>query len=141
MSPPNERSRPAGNGPANRSLNDDTTSLPPSSDKFLHFRPCARRAPTEFQRMRRPRAEYEAAGRRLRSLYGAKHGPVICRAIGTQSVEFTGATGSVIDVADQLGVRWMRSRSGDGVLVWQEDAADVMAAIEALLGQRVEVTL
>lgn len=109
--------------------------------KALHFRPCRHRAPSEFLRMRRPRAEYEAAGRLLRSLYGARAGVVRCRAIGPYSVEFTGATGTVLEAVRALGVRWMRNKAGDGVLVPEGDAEDVMAFVEGMLGQRVEVTL
>jgi hypothetical protein len=91
--------------------------------------------------MRRPRAEYEAAGRRLRSLYGS-HGPdVTVRAIGAHSVEFGGATGAVLEAVHTLGVRWMRSRNGTGVLVQQASADDIMAFVEELLGKRVQVTL
>lgn len=70
---------------------------------------------------------------------GAAAGPVTVRAIGLQSVEFTGPY-YVLATIQWLGLRFMRSRHGGGWLVRQRDADDLMAALEND-GRTVEVTL
>jgi hypothetical protein len=56
--------------------------------------------------------------------------PVQVRAIGSCTVEFTGADSAVWSAIDRLNARYMRSRFGKAWLVPQADADDVMALLE-----------
>lgn len=66
MSPGNERSRPAGNGPAKESLDDDSAILSLATD-YPAVKPRAtHRVPSDFLRMLRPRAEFRRGERLAR---------------------------------------------------------------------------
>jgi hypothetical protein len=69
----------------------------------------------------------------------ARSGPVRMRAIGRRTVEFEGPR--VLEGIQMLGIRYMRSRFGGGWVVPQYAAADLVAWLEGVSGQRIEVSL
>jgi hypothetical protein len=64
---------------------------------------------------------------------------VSVRAVGQHSCEFEGP--QVLEGIRVLGLRYMRSKLGGGWLVEQKHAEDLMAWLEAVSRQRLDVTL
>ncbi len=88
-----------------------------------------------------------AASRRCEELTDGRRDPidrpkprraVSVRAVGKHSVEFDGP--QVFEGIRHLGLRSMRSRYGGGWLVPQANAEDLMCWLEAISGQRLDVT-
>jgi hypothetical protein len=69
----------------------------------------------------------------------ARSGPVVVRAVGPRSVEFVGPR--VLEGMQALGITYMRSRFSGGWLVPQYAAEDLMAWLEGVSEQRIEVSL
>ena len=122
---------------------DDVTprldDLGPEAAIFPRNRPHV----SEFQRMRRPIAEYRAAERRARKQYGLDAAParvVHVRAIGPSTVEIDGGY-PVRDVLQATGVRYMPAPKVRGT--WHIQQVSAEKAFRGLedAGYTLELTL